>query len=191
MALRAAGLPVPRTTLALTPDAGLEAIEALGYPVVIKPLVGSWGRLVTAVRHRSAAVAVLEYIAALPSPQSHIVYAQEMVGTGDQDIRAIVIGGEVVGAIHRRSDEWRSNVALGARTEPCELTTELRHLARSAAQAVGAEVAGVDLLTDDDGRLVVLEVNAGVEFSGFQQAMGDRIDVADELAELVRTRMSS
>jgi [lysine-biosynthesis-protein LysW]--L-2-aminoadipate ligase len=191
MALRAAGLPVPRTTLALTPDAGLEAIEALGYPVVIKPLVGSWGRLVTAVRHRYAAVAVLEYIAALPSPQSHIVYAQEMVGTGDQDIRAIVIGGEVVGAIHRRSDEWRSNVALGARTEPCELTTELRHLARSAAQAVGAEVAGVDLLTDDDGRLVVLEVNAGVEFSGFQQAMGDRIDVADELAELVRTRMSS
>jgi [lysine-biosynthesis-protein LysW]--L-2-aminoadipate ligase len=191
MALRAAGLPVPRTALALTPDAALEAIEALGYPAVIKPLVGSWGRLVTAVRDRYAAVAVLEYIAALPSPQSHIVYAQEMVGTGDRDIRAIVIGGEVVGAVHRRSDEWRSNVALGATTEPCELTTELRDLARSAALAVGADVAGVDLLADADGRLFVLEVNAGVEFSGFQRAMGERVDVAGELADHVMTRMES
>jgi [lysine-biosynthesis-protein LysW]--L-2-aminoadipate ligase len=191
MALRTAGLPVPRTALALTPDAALEAIEALGYPAVIKPLVGSWGRLVTAVRDRYAAVAVLEYIAALPSPQSHIVYAQEMVGTGNRDIRAIVIGGEVVGAVHRRTDQWRSNVALGATTEPCELTTELRGLARSAALAVGADVAGVDLLADADGRLVVLEVNAGVEFSGFQRAMGERVDVAGELADHVLTRMES
>ncbi len=191
MALREAGLPVPRTVLALTPDAALEAIEALGYPAVVKPITGSWGRLVTAVRDRHAAVAVLEHIAALPSPQSHIVYAQEMVGTGDRDIRAIVIGGEVVGAVHRRGDEWRSNVALGATTEPCELTTELRTLARSAALAVGAEVAGVDLLADGDGRLVVLEVNSGVEFSGFQRAMGDRIDVAGTLADHVLTRMGT
>lgn len=189
VALRQAGLPVPRTALALTPDSALEAIEELGYPAVIKPLVGSWGRLVTAVRDRYAAVAVLEYIAALPSPQSHIVYAQEMVGAGNRDIRAIVIGGEVIGAVHRHSDQWRSNVALGATTEPCDLTPELEKLARSAALAVGADVAGVDLLADGDGRLYVLEVNSGVEFSGFQRAMGDRIDVAEKLADHVMTRM--
>jgi [lysine-biosynthesis-protein LysW]---L-2-aminoadipate ligase len=189
MALRAAGLPMPRTVLALTPDAALEAVESLGYPAVIKPLVGSWGRLVTAVHDRYAAVAVLEYIAALPSPQSHIVYAQEMVGTGNDDIRAIVIGGEVIGAIRRHSDQWRSNVALGATTEPCELTPELERLARTAALAVGADVAGVDLLADGDGRLLVLEVNSGVEFSGFQKAMGDQIDVAGKLADHIMTRM--
>jgi [lysine-biosynthesis-protein LysW]---L-2-aminoadipate ligase len=188
VALRDVGLPVPRTVLALTPDAALSAIEQLGYPAVIKPIAGSWGRLVTALHDRRAAVAVLEYVAALPSPQSHIVYVQEMVGSGERDIRAIVIGGEVIGAVYRRNDQWRSNVALGATTEPCPLTATLEELARSAALAVGADIAGVDLLIDGD-RLLVLEVNSGVEFSGFQRAMGDRVDVAGKFADLVMTRM--
>lgn len=189
VALRQAGLPVPRTALALTPDAALDAIERFGYPAVIKPLVGSWGRLVTALHDRHAAVAVLEYVAALPSPQSHVVYVQEMVSGADHDIRAIVIGGEVIGAVYRRSDQWRSNVALGAITEPCPVTPELEELARSAALAVGADVAGVDLLTDINDRLLVLEVNSGVEFSGFQQAAGDRIDVAGKIADHVLARI--
>jgi [lysine-biosynthesis-protein LysW]--L-2-aminoadipate ligase len=188
VALREVGLPVPRTALALTPDAALNAIEQLGYPAVIKPLSGSRGRLVTALHDRRAAVAVLEYVAALPSPQSHIVYVQEMVGSADRDIRAIVIGGEVIGAVYRRNDQWRSNVALGATTEPCEVTATLEELARSAALAVGADIAGVDLLIDGD-RLLVLEVNSGVEFSGFQRAMGDRVDVAGKFADFVMTRI--
>ena len=189
VALQQAGLPLPRTALALTPDAALDVIEHIGYPVVIKPLVGSWGRLVTALYDRRAAAAVLEHIAALPSPQSHVVYAQEMITGADHDIRAIVIGGEVIGAIYRRGQQWRSNVALGAVTEQCPLTPALRDLAQTAAETVGADVAGVDLLPDENGRLFVLEVNSGVEFSGFQQAMGDRVDVAEKIADLVLARM--
>ena len=188
VALRRADLPLPRTALALTPDAALEVIEYIGYPVVIKPLVGSWARLVTALYDRRAAAAVLEYIAALPSPQSHVVYVQEMIAGADHDIRAIVIGGEVIGAIRRRGQQWRSNVALGAVTERCPLTPELRDLAQTAAEAVGADVAGVDLIPDENGRLFVLEVN-WVEFSGFQQAMGDQVDVAEKIADLVLARM--
>jgi [lysine-biosynthesis-protein LysW]--L-2-aminoadipate ligase len=189
VALRAAGLPMPRTALALTPDAALDAIEQIGYPVVIKPLVGSWGRLVTELHDRHAAAAVLEHIAALPSPQSHVIYIQEMITGADRDIRVIVIGDEVIGAIYRFSEKWRSNVALGATTEPCPVTPELGSLALTAARAVGTDIAGVDLLPDKAGRLVVLEVNSGVEFSGFQKAMGDQVDVAGKFADLVLARM--
>jgi [lysine-biosynthesis-protein LysW]--L-2-aminoadipate ligase len=189
VALREAGLPVPRTALALTPDAALEAIEHIGYPVVIKPLIGSWGRLVTPLYDRHASAAVLEYIAALPSPQSHVIYVQEMIAGADHDIRAIVIGDEVIGAIYRRGEQWRSNVALGATTEPYPMTPALEKMALTAAHAVGADIAGVDLLPDEADRLSVLEVNSGVEFSGFQQAMGDRIDVAGKFADLVLARM--
>ncbi|GAA4608226.1 lysine biosynthesis protein LysX [Actinoallomurus liliacearum] len=189
VALRDAGLPVPRTALALTPESALEAVERMGYPAVIKPLTGSWGRLVTALYDRHAATAVLEHVAALPSPQSHIVYVQEMVPTPERDIRVIVVGGEVLGATYRRGDQWRTNVALGATTEVCPVTPELEHLARSAALAVGADIAGVDLLEEPDGRLLVLEVNSGVEFSGFQAAMGDQVDVAGRIADHVLTRM--
>jgi [lysine-biosynthesis-protein LysW]---L-2-aminoadipate ligase len=188
VALRAAGVPMPRTFLALTPDAALEAIEQLGFPVVIKPLVGSWGRLVTALHDRRAAQAVMEYVAALPGPQSHVMYVQEMIQHADHDIRAIVIGGQVIGAVYRIG-QWRSNVALGAITEPCPMTPELENLARSAAQAVGAEIAGVDLLSTEHDQLTVLEVNSGVEFSGFQRALGDDVNVAERIADYLITRM--
>ncbi|WP_218005033.1 RimK family alpha-L-glutamate ligase [Actinomadura macra] len=192
VALRRAGLPVPRTALALTPEAALDTIERIGYPAVIKPLQGSWGRLVTAVRDRHAAAAVLEHVAALPSPQSHVVYVQEMVETPGRDVRAIVIGGRLVGAVHRSAGEeaggWRANVALGATTERCAVTAELAELAEEAARAVGADIAGVDLLEERGERLLVLEVNSGVEFSGFQEAMGDAVDVADRIAGHVAAR---
>ncbi|GII85565.1 lysine biosynthesis enzyme LysX [Sphaerisporangium siamense] len=185
MALRSAGLPAPRTALALTPTAALPAIEEIGYPAVLKPLVGSWGRLVTYVPDRRVAETVLEYIAALPSPQSHVVYVQEYVDKPGRDIRALVVGGEVLGAVYRRSEEWRTNVARGAVTEPCEVTDDLAKLVYAAARATEADVAGVDLVEDEDGRLLVLEVNDIVEFSGFQHAMGDRVNVADRIVDHV------
>lgn len=184
-ALCRAGLPTPRTALALTPEAALDAAAALGYPVVIKPLVGSWGRLVTALPDATAAEAVLEYVAALPHPQSHVVYVQELVTTPRRDIRAIVVGAELVGAVYRLAAGWRTNVARGAVTEPCQDTPELHDLAVAAAAAVGASIAGVDVLEHPDGRLLALEVNSGVEFSGFQQAMGDRADVAGRIVDHV------
>lgn len=189
VALEQAGIPTPRTALALTPEGALDAFDAVGYPAVVKPLTGSWGRLVTMVPDREVAATIMEYLAALPHPTSHIVYVQRLVPKPDRDIRVIVVGGEPIGAVYRRSGEWRTNVARGGVTEACPLTGEISKLARAAAEAVGADIAGVDLIEDTDGRLTVLEVNHGVEFSGFQSVWGDRIDVADAIADHLIARM--
>lgn len=178
--LERAGIPVPRTAVALTPEAGADAAEKLGFPVVIKPLTGSWGRLAAAVHDRAGAETVLEHRAALPSPQQHIVYLQELVDKPGRDIRVIVAGDEVIGATYRYGDGWRTNAALGARSEPCPLTPELTEPARAAARAVGGGLLGVDLIEGPDGPLV-LEVNHTVEFRGFQEAHGEAVDVADAI----------
>lgn len=178
--LRRAGVPAPRTAVALSPEEGADAAERLGFPVVIKPLAGSWGRLVAAVHDREQAETVLEHRAALPSPQQHIVYLQELVDKPGRDIRVILAGDEVVGATYRYSDGWRTNAARGARSAPCPLTPELTEPARAAARAVGGGVLGVDLVEGPAGPLV-LEVNHTVEFQGFQHAHGDAVDVADAI----------
>jgi [lysine-biosynthesis-protein LysW]---L-2-aminoadipate ligase len=188
LALREAGLPTPRTALALTPEAAAGMLAELGYPAVIKPLVGSWGRLVSRVPDAEVAETVLEHIAALPGPQSHLVYAQEYVPSAGRDIRALVVGGEFLGAICRRGEGWRANVARGASTEYLDATEELAKLAVEAAACVDAGVAGVDLIEDPEGRLLVIEVNHGVEFSGFQQAMGERVNVAARIVDHLLAR---
>ncbi|MGX1543854.1 lysine biosynthesis protein LysX [Streptomyces adustus] len=187
-ALEAARIPTPRTALALTPQAALAALDSIGYPAVIKPLVGSWGRLVVRLPDRAGAEGVLEYAAALPGPQSHLVYVQELIEKPDRDIRVIVVGGQVLGAVYRTGESLRTNVALGGQTRPCEVTPEIEKLSLDAAAAVGADIAGVDLIEDRDGRLLVLEVNHRVEFSGFQSALGDRVDVADHIVDHLRER---
>jgi [lysine-biosynthesis-protein LysW]---L-2-aminoadipate ligase len=189
LALREAGLPTPRTGLALTPEAAPELLADLGYPAVIKPLIGSWGRLLARVPDADVARTVLEHVAALPSPASHVIYAQEWIPTGGRDIRAIVVGGEFLGAVYREGHgDWRSNVARGATTTFCQATDELAKLAVEAAACVDADVAGVDLVEDPDGRLLVLEVNDGLEFSGFQSAAGERVDVAARIVDQLLAR---
>jgi [lysine-biosynthesis-protein LysW]--L-2-aminoadipate ligase len=191
VALARAGVRTPRTAVALAPEAGLAVMEQVGFPVVIKPVVGSWGRLAAIIRDPETARTVLEHRAALPSPQQHIIYVQELINKPDRDIRVIVIGGEVLGAIYRRAAEWRTNVARDAVAEPCPLTPELTSMAAAAAAAVAGPAAtpdaggvlGVDLVEDPEGRLYVLEVNHTVEFRGFQSAHGDRLDVADAIVD--------
>ncbi len=181
VALREHGLPTPRTSVALTPSAALDALEELGYPAVLKPLVGSWGRLVTLLPDRRTAETVLEYVAALPGSHSQVVYTQEFVAGPSRDLRVVVVGQEVLGAAARHADGWRANAATGAVSTRCPLTPELAEVAAGAARAVGADIAGVDLLEDRDGRLLVLEVNHRVEFGAFQSAHGDRVDVAGRI----------
>jgi [lysine-biosynthesis-protein LysW]---L-2-aminoadipate ligase len=185
LALREAGLPAPRTVLALNPDAVPGAAKELGYPVVLKPLNGSWGRRVVLLRDAEEARAVLEYCSALPSPQAQILCVQELIDKPGRDVRAIVVGGEVLGATYRlaAADGWRTNVALGGESQPAELDDDVVELAAAAAQATGAEIAGVDLLEGCEGELYVLEVNAGVEFRGFASACD--VDVADAIVEYV------
>jgi [lysine-biosynthesis-protein LysW]--L-2-aminoadipate ligase len=178
--LAAAGLPTPRTVVALTPEAGLEAAEKLGFPVVAKPLTGSWGRLVTVLRDRQEAQAVLEHRAALPGPQQHVVYLQELIDKPGRDIRVLVAGDEVIGATYRYGTDWRTGVASGGTSRPCPLSPELTGLALGAARAVGGGFLGVDLVEGPD-ELYVLEVNHTPEFRGFREAHGDAIDVADAI----------
>ncbi|WP_218005794.1 RimK family alpha-L-glutamate ligase [Actinomadura hibisca] len=187
LALRQAGLPIPRTHLALTPEAALTALDELGYPAVVKPLVGSWGRLVTRVSDRAMAAAVLEHVAALPSPRAHIVLAQELID-GGRNIRIVVVGGEALGATWHRAGEWRANVARGASAQRLAPRPDHAKLAVRAADATGAEIAGVDLIEDAEGRVHVLEVNHGVEFTGFQEATG--VDVAGRIADHLVARRS-
>ncbi|GLI02612.1 RimK family alpha-L-glutamate ligase [Phytohabitans aurantiacus] len=189
LALRREGVPTPRTSLALTPEAALRELDSFGYPAVLKPLTSSWGRRVSLLREPDAARAVLEHCAALPSPQAQLIYLQEYVEKPGRDIRVVVIGGRPVAASYRVAvDDWRCNVALGALSLPCPVTPELAKVAMAAAGAVRSDIAGVDVIEDGDGELLVLEVNHNVEFSGMQQAHGDRIDLAEELADHLLTR---
>lgn len=188
LALAAAGLPVPRTALALTPGAALAALEEIGYPALLKPVTGSWGRLIVQLRDAEMAGEVLEYVEALPGPQSRLCYVQEFIATPGRDIRAIVIGGEFLGAVYRISGGIRANVARGARTERCPEPARIAVLATAAAAATGAGIAAVDLVEEPGGRLLVLEVNHRVEFSGFQAAMGETADVAGRIADYVCER---
>lgn len=188
LALAEAGLPTPRTALGLTTRAALAALEEIGYPALVKPLVGSWGRMIATLRDRAMAEELFEYVSALPAPQSHLVYVQELIRKPGRDIRAIVVGGELLGAEYRIAEGTRTNVARGAQVRRCPETAELTKLAVAAAAATGADIAAVDLIEDTGGELMVLEVNHRAEFSGFQAALGERVDVAGRIVDYLLAR---
>lgn len=163
-ALIRAGVPSPRTRVAFTPQSALEAIEEMGYPVVLKPAIGSWGRLLAKVNDREAAEALLEHKQVLGSYHHSIFYIQEYIPKPERDIRAFVIGDETVGAIYRCSPHWITNTARGGHATNCPVTPELNDMCVRAAHAVGGGVLGVDLLEDPERGLLVNEVNYTIEF---------------------------
>jgi [lysine-biosynthesis-protein LysW]--L-2-aminoadipate ligase len=182
-ALQEARVPIPRTRVAFTPEAALEAIEGMGYPVVLKPLHGSWGRLLARVNDRDAAEAILEHKTTLGGYVHSVFYIQEYVDKPGRDIRTLVAGDEVVTAIYRRADHWITNTARGGEPLPCPLTPEIASLSRAAARAVGGGIVSVDLLETADGRLLVNEVNHTPEFHGAIQAT--EANVAGEIVDYV------
>jgi [lysine-biosynthesis-protein LysW]--L-2-aminoadipate ligase len=157
------GVPSPRTRLAFTPESALVAVEDLGYPAVLKPLVGSWGRLISKVNDRDAAESILEHKDVLGTYIHSIYYIQEYVPKPGRDIRAFVVGDETIGAIYRYSDHWITNTARGGKATKCEVTPELNDLCVRAAKAVGGGVVAVDVLEAPEG-LLVNEVNYTMEF---------------------------
>ena len=157
------GIPSPRTRLAFTPESALAAVEELGYPAVLKPLVGSWGRLISRVNDRDAAESILEHKDVLGTYMHSIYYIQEYVQKPGRDIRAFVIGDECIGAIYRYSEHWITNTARGAKATNCPVTSELNDLCVRAAKAVGGGVVAIDVLEAPEG-LVVNEVNYTMEF---------------------------
>ena len=162
-ALRDAGVPTPNVKVAFTRDSALAAIEELGYPVVLKPVTGSWGRLLAKINDRDAAEAVLEHKDHLGSYYHKIFYIQEYLNKPGRDIRAFVIGNDVACAVYRSSAHWITNTARGASATNCPVTDELRDVSLRAAQAVGGGVLAVDLIESNNG-LLVHEVNYTVEF---------------------------
>jgi [lysine-biosynthesis-protein LysW]---L-2-aminoadipate ligase len=162
-ALIRAGVPSPKTILAFTPESALRAIEELGYPVVLKPAVGSWGRLLSKVNDREAAEAILEHKEVLGSYHHSIFYIQEYIPKAGRDIRSFVVGGETICAIYRYSTHWITNTARGGKAENCPVSDELNRLSLNAAKAVGGGIVAVDLFESEAG-LLVNEVNYTMEF---------------------------
>ncbi len=175
LALQAAGVPTPRTIVAFTDDGALQALEEIGYPAVLKPPIGSWGRLIARVHDREEAEQILEHKSALPSPTQSIFYVQEHVPKPERDLRLFVVGDEVVAAMSRRSEAWRTNAARGAVAEPLTPSSELTEIALRAARAVGGGVLAVDAMESPAG-YVVHEVNPTPEFKALQSTTG--VDIA-------------
>ena len=179
--LQAAGMLVPPTVVCQTADEALVAFETLSGDVVVKPLFGGEGRGLTRVTDAAVARRVFMALEQIGS----VLYVQQFVPHDGVDWRLMVIGDDVLGMKRINPDDWRTNISLGARPAPLEVTVELAQLARRAAAAVGASVAGVDLLPGRDGRLYAIEVNAVPGWRALAEVTG--FDVAARVLEHVAT----
>ena len=162
-ALTRAGVPTPRTGIAFDAESVLALCESFGYPVVMKPVVGSWGRMVSKLSDRDAVEAILEHKETLGGPAHKVYYVQELVRKPGRDIRVFVVGDEVIAAIYRSSEHWITNTARGAVASNCPLYDDLVEISLRAATAVGGGVLAIDLLESERG-LLVNEVNHTMEF---------------------------
>jgi [lysine-biosynthesis-protein LysW]--L-2-aminoadipate ligase len=180
LALEAAGVPTPRTLVAFSIESAIEACEEVGYPAVIKPVTGSWGRLLAKVNGPDQARAILKQKEELGSFIHSIFYVQEYVDKPGRDIRAYVVGERVLAASYRQSEHWITNAARGGKSEACPITPEIEELSWRACIAVGARLAGVDLIETRDG-LKIVEVNTGGEFKGLLSTTD--VDIAAEIVE--------
>ncbi|MDZ7779066.1 MAG: lysine biosynthesis protein LysX [Gemmatimonadota bacterium] len=180
LALLDAGVPTLSASVAFTGAGGLEAADALGYPLVVKPVIGSWGRLIGKVNDRDALETVLDHKDALGGAPHAVTYLQPYVELQGRDIRAFVIGGRCVAAIHRSSRHWKTNTHLGAEASAMEVDEALAGISEAAAAAVGGGAVAIDLFETDDG-YVVNEVNGSMEFRNSVDTTG--VDIPGLLAE--------
>ena len=163
LALKDHGVPQPALRIAFTEASALEAIDEIGYPAVLKPAVGSWGRLLSKVNDREAAESILEHKAILGTYHHSIFYIQQYIEKHGRDIRSFVVGDECIAAIYRSSPHWITNTARGAEATDCRVTPAIADISLSAARAVGGGILAVDLFETPDG-LLVNEVNYTMEF---------------------------
>jgi len=162
--LNNAKIPQPKVWVAFTPEAALETMEQVGFPIVMKPVVGSWGRLLAKINDRDAAEAILEHKEQLGSFQHSVFYMQEFIKKPGRDIRSFVIGDQTVCAIYRQSEHWITNTARGGLAQVCPVTPEINEISLAAAKAVGGGAIAVDLLEDPDRGFLVNEVNHTMEY---------------------------
>ena len=177
MLLAKAGVPTPKTYVALDSESVFETAEKVGYPVVIKPFTGSWGRMVDIAKEPQTLGTIVEYRESMQSPVEHMYYIQEFVKRPPRDIRLIVAGEEVIAAVYRNAPkgDWRTNVARGGTTTGFKLNKEIEDITLKAAKAVGGGILGVDAMESKDEGYTIHEVNNTVEFKGAQGATEHRI----------------
>ncbi|WP_226011481.1 lysine biosynthesis protein LysX [Halomicrobium salinisoli] len=196
LALVEHGVPTPNTEVAFTKDAAMEAIEDFGYPCVLKPVVGSWGRLMAKIDSRSAAEAILEHKETLGHYEHKVFYVQEFVDKPGRDIRVVALDGEPVAAMVRESDHWLTNAAKGAETDTFELDDRALELVEKASDAVGGGLLGVDLMevgVDEDSEdpepedYTVHEVNHTVEFKALNEVTG--VDVPARVVDWLENKV--
>ncbi len=180
-ALEKADVPQPRTAVAFSPEAALEAIERLGYPVVLKPVVGSWGRLLAKINDRDAAEAILEHKSILGSYQHSIFYIQEFIDKPGRDIRVFVVGRRPLGAIYRKSSHWITNTARGGDGEVCPISSDLEEVCSRGAGAVGGGVLAVDVIEHPERGYLINEINHTLEFHTAQPTTG--VDIAGMIVD--------
>ena len=173
MLLQKNGIPTPFSTVAFSEESALTALESQGYPMVLKPTVGSWGRLIALLKDRDSAEGIMESRERM-YPIYQVYYLEEFVQRPPRDIRAIIIGDKVVAAIYRYSgdSQWKTNMALGGRAEECKVTKELEDICVRAKNAVQGQIVGVDLMESKEKGLLVHEVNNTTEYKNTVRVTG-------------------
>ena len=167
MLLKKNNIPTPKTYFSFSAESAMEHFEKIGYPLVIKPIIGSWGRSVIPIKDKDTADAIIENRQVTDGPQDRIYYLQEIIDRPPRDIRVITVGDQTVAAMYRKSSGgFKTNIALGAEPEICKITNEIEELCQKASKAVGGGILGIDLMEDKKRGLVVHEVNNTVEFKG-------------------------
>ncbi len=171
--LQKEGIPTPFSTVAFSEEAALEALEKSGYPMVLKPTVGSWGRMIALLKDRDSAEGIMESRERM-YPIYQVYYLEEFVQRPPRDIRAIMVGDKVVAAIYRYpgDGQWKTNMALGGRAEVCKVTKELEDICIKAKNAVYGQIVGVDLMESKEKGLVVHEVNNTTEYKNTVRVTG-------------------
>ncbi len=179
LALAQADVPQPRARVGFVPESAQQAIEQIGYPAVLKPVTGSWGRLLARVNDRESAEAIIEHRQTLGDYNHHTYYVQEYVQKPDRDIRAFVLGDRTICAIYRHAQHWITNTARGGTASNCPVTPELDAICTAAALAVGGGILAIDVLEAPDGSLLINEVNHTMEFRNSSAPTG--VDIPSEV----------
>ncbi len=180
--LKKYNVPTPKTYFSFSSESASENIEKVGYPLVIKPVIGSWGRGVMQLKDKDTADALFEIRDITDSPHDRIFYLQELVKRPPRDIRVITVGDEPIAAMYRKSSGgFKTNIALGADPELCEITKEIEEISTKASKAMGGGILGIDIMEDEKRGLVVHEVNNTVEFKGLARV--SRRNIPKEMVE--------
>ncbi len=174
------GIPMPHTMIAYSPESALKAIEEMDYPVVLKPAIGSWGRLISKVNDREAAEGLVEHKKTLGTYHHSSFYIQKYIDKPGRDIRVLVIGDKIATAIYRKSSHWLTNASRGATAEAFTVTSEIEELSLKAAEAVGGGILAVDILEDKD-KYLVIEINYTPEFKLLHETTG--VDIAGMMVD--------